>query len=161
MVHVASAVTYGDYWIVWALTTESTDYVPPVNTLVTVSTAKKYPVITDSVSMLFKGAPSVPIRVMLPEAAPMEGVGVALTPSEGVSATGFCIGPGEMMGSFTVNTDPTSTEYVGTIMVTLDCPNAGSFYLASSPVLGFGMTPFPTDTPGLGSFVINNPKSRT
>lgn len=161
MVTIASTVTYGDYWIVWALTSDSTSYVPPVNTLVTVSVAKKYMIITDSVSLLFKGAPSVPIWVYSPEAAPMEGVGVALIPSEGVTADGFCINPGEFMGSFTVGTSAVDTNYIGTIMIMLDCPNAGSFYLASSPVLGFGMTPFDTDTPGLGSFVINNPKSRT
>jgi len=85
---------------------------------------------------------------------------VALTPSTGISAAGFCLDAGVYSGSFTVSTSADLTETVGTIGVALDCTNAGSFYLASSAVLGFDLTNIDDDTPGLGSFVINSPKSR-
>ena len=157
---VDSALTYGDFWIVWQLTSDSTEYVPPLNTLVTVSVEKKYMILMDSISTLFLGAPSVPINVVLPEAAAQTAIGVALTPSTGISAAGFCLDAGVYSGSFTVSTSADLTETVGTIGVALDCTNAGSFYLASSAVLGFDLTNIDDDTPGLGSFVINSPKSR-
>lgn len=159
---VSSGLADGEFLVSWSLSSESSDYVAPINTMYIVDSTITYPLLMDTVPTLIKGKESLPIYIYLPVATAETAVGLKVTSlTEGVTASSVCSSPGSDTASFTITTDNEVDSLLsGSIQVELDCKDASSFMLQGPSVHTFAITNFDTENPGLASFVINSPKSR-